>query len=46
MLSEKCLDALPVDKGYGYRRCHVYLKRRGINSRAARKGIEMQQDGL
>ena len=31
---------LHADKGYDYKRCRGYLKRRGITSRIARKGIE------
>ena len=31
---------LHADKGYDYRRCRDYLRRRGITSRIARKGIE------
>ncbi|WP_198973204.1 transposase, partial [Xylophilus sp. ASV27] len=31
---------LHADKGYDYPRCRVHLKRRGIQDRIARKGIE------
>ena len=31
---------LHADKGYDYKRCRDYLKRRGIAGRIARKGIE------
>jgi transposase len=29
-----------ADKGYDYRHCRAYLRRRGITARIARKGIE------
>jgi transposase len=31
---------LHADKGYDYRRCRVFLRRRGIRARIARRGIE------
>ena len=31
---------MPADKGYDFRRCRVYLHRRGIKVRIARRGIE------
>ena len=31
------------DKGYDYRHCRAYLRRRGITARIARKGIESSQ---
>ena len=37
----RCRPAkLHADKGYDYARCRKYLKRRGIISRIARRGIE------
>jgi transposase len=33
-------DKLHADKGYDYRPCRAYLRRRGIKARIARKGVE------
>lgn len=33
-------EKLHADKGYDYPRCRAHLKRRGIQDRIARKGIE------
>jgi IS5 family transposase len=32
-----------ADKGYDYRHCRAYLRRRGITARIARKGIESSE---
>ena len=34
---------LHADKGYDYRRCRAYLRRRGIASRIARRGVESSE---
>ncbi|BFO56152.1 hypothetical protein AVXHC19_29550 [Acidovorax sacchari] len=34
---------LHADKGYDYARCRAYLKKRGIASRIARRGIEIRE---
>lgn len=34
---------LHADKGYDYRKCRVALRRRGIKSRIARRGIESSE---
>ena len=34
---------LHADKGYDYRRCRAYLRRRGITARIARRGIESKE---
>lgn len=34
---------LHADKGYDYRRCREYLRRRGILTRIARRGIESSE---
>lgn len=34
---------LHADKGYDYRRCRAYLRRRGIQSRIARRGVESRE---
>lgn len=36
-------DRCHADKGYDYRHCRAYLRRRGITARIARKGIESSQ---
>jgi IS5 family transposase len=36
-------DKLHADKGYDCRRCRRYLKKRGITTRIARKGIESKE---
>jgi IS5 family transposase len=36
-------DKCHADKGYDYRHCRAYLRRRGIRVRIARKGIESSQ---
>ncbi|ACR68723.2 transposase, IS4 family protein [Edwardsiella ictaluri 93-146] len=33
-------DKLHADKGYDFRRCRDYLRRRGIKARIARRGID------
>ena len=33
-------DKLHADKGYDYRHCRAHLRRRGIQARIARKGVE------
>jgi transposase len=33
-------DKLHADKGYDYPRCRAYLRRRGIQCRIARRGVE------
>lgn len=33
-------DKLHADKGYDYRRCRRHLRKRGIASRIARRGVE------
>jgi IS5 family transposase len=32
-----------ADKGYDYRHCRAYLRRRGVTARIARKGIESSE---
>ena len=34
---------LHADKGYDYRRCRAHLKKRGILSRIARRGVESSE---
>lgn len=34
---------LHADKGYDYKRCRAYLRRRGIASRIARRGVESSE---
>lgn len=34
---------LHADKGYDYNRCRAYLRRRGIASRIARRGVESSE---
>lgn len=36
-------DKLHADKGYDFERCRRYLKRRGIQARIARRGIESRE---
>lgn len=36
-------DKLHADKGYDFRRCRGYLRRRGIKSRIARRGVESNE---
>ncbi|MBA8737422.1 IS5 family transposase [Chromobacterium violaceum] len=36
-------DRLHADKGYDYRRCCEYLRRRGIQVRIARRGVESRE---
>jgi len=34
---------LHADKGYDYKRCRAYLRRRGVASRIARRGVESSE---
>ena len=36
-------DRLHADKGYDYRRCRDHLRRRGIQARIARRGVESSE---
>lgn len=36
-------DKLHADKGYDFRRCRDYLRRRGIKTRIARRGIDSNE---
>ena len=36
-------DKLHADKAYDHRRCHSFLRKRGIKARIARRGIESSQ---
>ena len=36
-------DKLHADKGYDFRRCRDYMKRRGIKARIARRGIDSNE---
>ncbi len=36
-------DKLHADKGYDCERCRLYLKRRGIQARIARRGVESRE---